>query len=219
MNYEEFDTTLQSLICKIFPNTKIRKVDKSDLESINGQIYELKEEDKSIIFSPYEIFKASADYKYAIEGFIERWKNILDGKTNRAGDIRIIANCPNCGCDHSDIEYYNCGSIVYLLCPECGYTLKESIDTEMGELFTTWNNKAPVERVSTITEEELQKRQRITKRLENLERIVNPEYVFGDIIEDDSNERENPDLIEAMVLAKQDKDIPEELIQKIKEFK
>ncbi len=34
--------------------------------------------------------------------------------------------CPECGCEAKKIERYNCGPIVYIKCPECGYVLRES---------------------------------------------------------------------------------------------
>lgn len=42
------------------------------------------------------------------------------------GDIGLKSPCPECGCDAAKIEYYNCGPIVYLKCPDCGYVLRDS---------------------------------------------------------------------------------------------
>lgn len=62
------------------------------------------------------------------------------------------------------------------------------------------------------TKEELKKRQ---KKYNMLERIgVKTTIVGGDV----DPEYENPYRIEAMILINQDKDVPEELIQKIEEY-
>ena len=45
-------------------------------------------------------------------------------------DIR--KDCPRCGCSKDKIEYWNCGPIVYICCPNCRYRLDESIDTPIG---------------------------------------------------------------------------------------
>ena len=54
-------------------------------------------------------------------------------------DIR--KDCPRCGCSRDKIEYWNCGPIVYICCPNCRYRLDESIDTPIGidKLFSAWN--------------------------------------------------------------------------------
>ena len=56
-------------------------------------------------------------------------------------DIR--KDCPRCGCSRDKIEYWNCGPIVYICCPNCRYRLDESIDTPIGidKLFSAWNGE------------------------------------------------------------------------------
>lgn len=59
------------------------------------------------------------------------------------GYKEIKANCPQCGCSRDKIEYWNCGPIVYLECPDCRFQMKECVDTPIGieKLFATWNGE------------------------------------------------------------------------------
>lgn len=61
----------------------------------------------------------------------------------KIGYKEIKANCPQCGCSRDKIEYWNCGPIVYLLCPECRLEMRECVDTPNGidEMFATWNGE------------------------------------------------------------------------------
>lgn len=53
--------------------------------------------------------------------------------------------CPKCYCEPEKIELWNCGPIVRLRCPECGFVICET-DLEEGkygqeELIKLWNRK------------------------------------------------------------------------------
>ncbi len=50
-------------------------------------------------------------------------------------------SCPKCGCEKDKIEYWNCGLIVYLFCPECRFHMNEGVDAPFGKLFDTWNER------------------------------------------------------------------------------
>lgn len=55
------------------------------------------------------------------------------------GDERIKADCPKCGYNNQKIEFWNCGPITYIKCPQCGYTVREGVNATIGMLFETWN--------------------------------------------------------------------------------
>ncbi len=54
---------------------------------------------------------------------------------------KIKKDCPKCGCSKEKIEYWNCGPIVYIMCPECRYHITEGKEALMGKLFETWNEE------------------------------------------------------------------------------
>ena len=56
-----------------------------------------------------------------------------------ATDFHIKKNCPKCGNDRKNIEYYNCGPIRYIKCPKCMFVMKEGVDSPIGKLFDAWN--------------------------------------------------------------------------------
>ena len=53
---------------------------------------------------------------------------------------QIKKGCPKCGCDKSRVEYWNCGPVVFILCPQCRYHIREGTDAPIGRLFEAWNN-------------------------------------------------------------------------------
>ncbi len=61
-----------------------------------------------------------------------------------------------------------------------------------------------------VTPEELERRKRKRQRLEKLG--IDPTKIVDD------GESENPYLVEAMVYISQDKDVPEEILRKIKQY-
>lgn len=66
---------------------------------------------------------------------------------------RIQKKCPRCGLDKEKIEFWNCDAITYIKCPECGYTLREGVETPPGieKLFDAWNSSDGKERVDVYT--------------------------------------------------------------------
>lgn len=57
----------------------------------------------------------------------------------------VKAQCPNCFCFPEKIEFWNCGPIVWLRCPECGFRINEA-ELEEGSrglegLIEMWNRK------------------------------------------------------------------------------
>ena len=61
------------------------------------------------------------------------------------GNKNIKKGCPKCGCPKERIEYYNCGPIVYIRCPDCKYRMTEGVEAPIGELYETWNKQDPEE--------------------------------------------------------------------------
>ena len=71
-NVHDFRHVLQEIIEEKFPNTTAYIVNGVDL------IIELRQEDKKIRYSPYELFIKSEDYEDTIEEFLEQWKTMLE---------------------------------------------------------------------------------------------------------------------------------------------
>ena len=71
-NVHDFRHVLQEIIEEKFPNTTAYIVNGVDL------IIELRQEDKKIRYSPYELFIKSEYYEDTIEEFLEQWKTMLE---------------------------------------------------------------------------------------------------------------------------------------------
>ncbi len=74
-NVHEFINVLNTVIDDRFPNTNRYIVCGGDF--IKDFIMELREEDKILRYSPYELFHRSEDYEDTIERFAEQWEAIL----------------------------------------------------------------------------------------------------------------------------------------------
>lgn len=53
----------------------------------------------------------------------------------------IKMDCPYCGCDKEKIHKVNCGPIIRIRCPECGYTISRGYDdiNTWDSLISRWN--------------------------------------------------------------------------------
>lgn len=74
-NIHEFINVLHSIIDERFPNTNRYIVDGGDF--IKDVVMELREEDKKLRYSPYELFSKSEDYEDTIEKLVEQWETML----------------------------------------------------------------------------------------------------------------------------------------------
>lgn len=59
----------------LFPNTIRRIVAGGD--DISELVMELREENKTLRYSPYQLFMQSEEYEETIQGFIEQWQEEL----------------------------------------------------------------------------------------------------------------------------------------------
>ncbi len=59
--------------------------------------------------------------------------------------MHIEASCPECGNEPQNIEYWNCGPIVRILCPKCRFVCNEREGYEKGyvDIFDYWNQLSP----------------------------------------------------------------------------
>lgn len=74
-NIHEFINVLHTVIDERFPNTNRYIVDGGDF--IKDVVMELREEDKKLRYSPYELFSKSEDYEDTIEKLVEQWETML----------------------------------------------------------------------------------------------------------------------------------------------
>ena len=53
----------------------------------------------------------------------------------------IKLRCCHCGCGKEKIQIVNCGPIIKIRCPECGYTVRRGLDDSytMDALIAKWN--------------------------------------------------------------------------------
>lgn len=72
----DFIKVLNELVDEQFPNTTRYIISGGDF--ISDFVLELREQDKKLRYSPYELFIKSSDYEDTIEEFIRQWKAILD---------------------------------------------------------------------------------------------------------------------------------------------
>ena len=72
----DFINVLNTVIDERFPNTDRYIVEGGDF--IKDVVLELREADKKLRYSPYELFSKSKKYEDTIEKLVERWENMLD---------------------------------------------------------------------------------------------------------------------------------------------
>lgn len=75
-NIHDFIHVLNEIIYERFPNTKIYIVAGGDY--IKDEFLELREDDKKLRYSPYELFNKSEDYEDTIEKLVEQWEKMLE---------------------------------------------------------------------------------------------------------------------------------------------
>lgn len=73
LNIHDFISVLNAVIDERFPNTNIYIVRGGDF--IKDIVLELREEDKKLRYSPYELFCKSEDYEDTIEKLAEQWQS------------------------------------------------------------------------------------------------------------------------------------------------
>ena len=71
----DFINCLNEIVDEDFPNTTRYIIYGGD--SIKDVVMELREENKKLRYSPYELFTKSNDYEYTIEQFVKQWKELL----------------------------------------------------------------------------------------------------------------------------------------------
>lgn len=71
----DFIKVLNELVDEQFPNTTRYIISGGDF--ISDFVLELREQDKKLRYSPYELFNKSNDYEDTIEEFIRQWEEIL----------------------------------------------------------------------------------------------------------------------------------------------
>ena len=72
----DFITVLHNMIDEHFPNTERFIISGGDY--IKDMVLELREGDKTLRYSPYELFHTSDDYENTIDAFLDLWKSICD---------------------------------------------------------------------------------------------------------------------------------------------
>lgn len=71
----DFIKCLNDIIDEHFPNTTRCIIYGGDF--IKDVVVELREENKKLRYSPYELFNKSNNYEYTIEQFVKQWETIL----------------------------------------------------------------------------------------------------------------------------------------------
>lgn len=71
----DFINILNAVIDERFPSTSRYIVNGGDF--IKDVVLELREDDKKLRYSPYELFHKSEDYEDTIEKLVEQWEAIL----------------------------------------------------------------------------------------------------------------------------------------------
>ncbi len=74
-NIHDFINVLNRVMDERFPNTNRYIVNGGDF--IKDVVVELREEDKKLRYSPYELFGKSEDYEDTIEKLVEQWETML----------------------------------------------------------------------------------------------------------------------------------------------
>ena len=70
----DFIKVLNDLIREMFPKTEIIGISGSDF--IKDAVFELREDNKRLRYSPYAMFTQSDNYEDIIEDFLLQWKTI-----------------------------------------------------------------------------------------------------------------------------------------------
>ena len=71
----DFIKCLNAIVDEYFPNTERYLINGSDF--VKDFVMELREENKKLRYSPYELFTKSNDYEDTIEQFVMQWKEML----------------------------------------------------------------------------------------------------------------------------------------------
>ena len=71
----DFIKCLNDIVDERFPNTKRYIIYSGDF--IKDVVVELREGNKKLRYSPYELFHKSNDYEYTIEQLVKQWEAIL----------------------------------------------------------------------------------------------------------------------------------------------
>ncbi len=75
-NVHDFINALNTAIDERFPNTNRYIVNGGDF--IKDFVIELREDDKKLRYSPYELFNKSDDYEDTIKKLMEQWETMLN---------------------------------------------------------------------------------------------------------------------------------------------
>lgn len=75
-NIHEFIEVLHEILDDNFPNTNRVIIDGGD--NIADVVVELRQDKKSLRYSPYDLYNKSSDYEGTIEGLIKQWKDIIE---------------------------------------------------------------------------------------------------------------------------------------------
>lgn len=93
-------------------------------------------------FSTYRTGGAIGDEKFVwVDTVAKTWQ--YAECTNSHYSEQIKSSCPKCGNKPRNIEYRNCGPIVRIRCPKCGFFCDEYDGLEQGykDIFEYWNNQ------------------------------------------------------------------------------
>lgn len=71
----DFIKCLNDIVDERFPNTTRYIIYGDDF--IEDVVVELKEENRKLRYSPYELFNKSNNYEYTIEQLVKQWETIL----------------------------------------------------------------------------------------------------------------------------------------------
>lgn len=74
-NIHDFIKCLNDMVDENFPNTTRYIIYGGDF--IKDVVMELREENKKLRYSPYELFNKSSNYEDTIEQLVKQWKAIL----------------------------------------------------------------------------------------------------------------------------------------------
>ena len=69
----DYIIVLHELIREMFPNTEIFQISGGDY--IKDAVLELRESNKKLRYSPYDMFNKSENYEETIEDFLMQWEN------------------------------------------------------------------------------------------------------------------------------------------------
>lgn len=75
INVHEFEHVLYEFIEERFPDTIVRILHGGDY--VEDFILELRQDEKKLVFSPYQLFIKSKNYEDTIENFLAEWEEML----------------------------------------------------------------------------------------------------------------------------------------------